>query len=53
MEELLLDTMYSIPSVENANKCIITKECVTEKKAPKITYKERGKKSFPAEESVS
>ncbi|MBE7028388.1 MAG: ATP-dependent Clp protease ATP-binding subunit ClpX [Ruminococcaceae bacterium] len=53
MEELLLDTMYSIPSEENANRCLISKECVTEKKAPKITYTERCKKSLPAEESVS
>ena len=49
MEELLLDTMYTLPSEENASKCIITKECVTEKKAPKLVYKE--KKTL--EESVS
>ena len=53
MEELLLDTMYSLPSEENAKECIITKECVTEKKAPKIKYKDKAKNSIALEESVS
>jgi len=53
MEELLLDTMYSLPSEENAKECIITKDCVTEKNAPKILYKEKAKRQKALEESVS
>ena len=34
MEETLLDVMYEIPSEENVAKCTVTKECVTDKKAP-------------------
>ena len=34
MEETLLDIMYEIPSEEDVKKCIISKECVTEKAKP-------------------
>ncbi len=53
MEELLLDTMYSLPSEENVSKCVITKECVTDKKAPKVIYREKVRKQKSLEESVS
>jgi len=40
MEETLLDIMYEIPSQENVEKCTITKECVTDKKAPELQEKQ-------------
>lgn len=40
MEETLLDIMYEIPSQENVEKCTITKECVTDKKAPVLQEKQ-------------
>ena len=51
MEELLLDTMYSLPSEDNVNTCVIEKECVTEKKHPKVIYKD--KKAVELEGAVS
>ncbi|VEJ09438.1 ATP-dependent protease ATP-binding subunit ClpX [Actinobacillus delphinicola] len=39
MEGLLLDTMYDLPSLENLAKVTITEECITEDKAPVLTYK--------------
>lgn len=39
MEGLLLDTMYDLPSLENLAKVTITDECITEDKAPVLTYK--------------
>lgn len=40
VEELLLDTMFSIPSEENIERVVVDKECVTKKQEPKIFYKE-------------
>ena len=40
MEETLLDIMYEIPSQENVEKCTVTKECVTDKKAPLLEEKQ-------------
>jgi len=39
IEETMLDTMYELPSEENVESCIITKECVTEHKPPHVTRK--------------
>ncbi len=40
MEETLLDIMYEIPSEEDVKKCIISKECVTEKAKPILIKKD-------------
>lgn len=36
MEGILVQTMYDVPSLEQAKKVIVTKECVTEGKQPEI-----------------
>ena len=36
MEGILVQTMYDVPSLEQAKKVVVTKECVTEGKQPKI-----------------
>jgi len=37
IEEIMLNIMYEVPSMENVKKCIISKEVITEGKEPKIT----------------
>ena len=39
IENLMTDIMYRIPSEENIEEVIITKECLTEGKAPTLVYK--------------
>ena len=39
VEALLLDTMYNLPSLENLEKVVVGKGCVTEGKSPKLEYK--------------
>ena len=39
VENILLDTMFEIPSEKNIKKVIITKECITEKAQPTIIKK--------------
>jgi ATP-dependent Clp protease ATP-binding subunit ClpX len=41
MEETMLEIMYHLPSRQNLNKCIITKDVVLKKKDPIYVYKER------------
>ena len=36
MEGILVQTMYDVPSLEQAKKVVVTKECVTEGKQPEI-----------------
>lgn len=38
VENLLLDTMYDLPSLENLKEVIVEKECITEDKAPTLVY---------------
>ncbi len=40
IEETMLDIMYEIPSTDNIDKCIITKECVENKKQPVLEKKQ-------------
>lgn len=44
LEEIMLDIMYEIPSRKDIEKCIITKECVTEKKEPELIIGNKTKK---------
>lgn len=39
VENLLLDTMFDIPSEDDVEKVVITKECITEKAQPKLILK--------------
>ena len=40
IENIIMDIMYRIPSEENIEEVIITKECLTEGAAPTIVYKQ-------------
>ncbi len=42
IEGILMETMYSVPSLENAAKVVVTAECVLEDKAPMV-YDKDGK----------
>ena len=39
IEEVMLPLMYELPSMENVEKVVITKDCVTKKKAPTFIKK--------------
>lgn len=39
MEDCMMDVMYEVPSEDNVEKCIITKEAVEKKEKPQIIYK--------------
>jgi len=39
MEDCMMDVMYEVPSEDNVQKCIITKEAVEKKEKPQIIYK--------------
>ncbi len=43
LEELMLDVMFDIPSQNNIEKCIIHKECITEKQTPELVINENKK----------
>lgn len=50
MEGTMLDTMFSLPSEEDAVKCIVTKDAVIGKNKPKVIYsKERINKASKGE----
>ncbi len=40
LEELMLDIMYEIPSCKNAEKCIVTADCVNKKEKPTLIYRD-------------
>jgi len=44
LEEIMLDIMFEIPSRKDIEKCIVTKECVTEKKEPQLIIGNKPKK---------
>jgi len=41
MEEIMLDIMYELPSLENARECAITEETVREGERPMIVYEKK------------
>ncbi len=40
IENLMTEIMYKIPSEENVEEVVISKECLTDGKAPKLVYKQ-------------
>jgi len=46
-EEIMLDVMYEIPSLDNVEKCIITRETVLNNERPLMIYGEQ-RKALPA-----
>ncbi len=61
IEEIMLDVMYDIPSANNIEKCIVTKDSIDNKKAPEMVLNENkkplkktaGKKSRVKKETAS
>ncbi|HPE38444.1 MAG TPA: ATP-dependent Clp protease ATP-binding subunit ClpX [Bacillota bacterium] len=51
LEEIMIDIMYDIPSREDVVKCIVSKECITEKKEPELILGAKPKKRAPREKS--
>lgn len=49
MEHAMMDIMYEIPSREDVEKVILTKECITEDKEPNIVLKEQETEDEPKE----
>ncbi len=41
IEDILMETMYNVPSMENAKKVVVTADCIENKKAP-VVYDETG-----------
>lgn len=52
MEKAMIDTMYEIPSRDDVEKVVITKECITEDKEPYIMLKSGKKKKAVPEETA-
>jgi len=48
MEDLLIDTMYELPSMENLEKVVVDKKVITKKSAPLFVYKKINKKKVAA-----
>lgn len=40
IEHALMDTMYEVPSIENVEKVVVTKECIDNNEKPKIIEKD-------------
>ena len=43
LEEIMLDVMYDLPSLQGVKKCVINKEVVDKKEQPTLIYAERPK----------
>ncbi len=41
IEETMTDIMFEVPSDKNVNKCVVTKECITENKEPELICDEK------------
>ena len=51
LEDLMMDIMYDVPSQQDAVKCIVSKECVTENKQPELIKGSKPKKQRAREKS--
>ena len=38
IEEVMMDTMYDLPSLENASRCIVNEDCVLKHAKPVVEY---------------
>jgi ATP-dependent Clp protease ATP-binding subunit ClpX len=43
LEEIMLDVMYDLPSLQGVKKCVVNKEVVEKKEQPTLIYAERPK----------
>lgn len=47
LEDVMLNVMYDIPSREDIDKCVVSKETIIEHKQPELIYLEPGTKKTP------
>jgi ATP-dependent Clp protease ATP-binding subunit ClpX len=45
MEEVLMDVMFKLPSMENVKECLITQDVVRKKEAPVLKFKNKEKRA--------
>ncbi|MFC1889415.1 AAA family ATPase, partial [Thermodesulfobacteriota bacterium] len=45
LEEIMLDIMYEIPSMENVKECVINKEVITNKENPVLFYEQEAERA--------
>ena len=45
LEEIMLDIMYEIPSMENVKECVINKEVITKKENPVLFYEQEAERA--------
>ncbi len=38
LEEAMLEVMYELPSLQGITRCVVSKDCITEKKKPELFY---------------
>jgi ATP-dependent Clp protease ATP-binding subunit ClpX len=48
MEDILLDTMFDLPSSENVNEVVVNEEAVTSDANPLLIYADSGKEEASA-----
>lgn len=41
LEEVMLEIMYELPSLENVRECVITEECVVNREMPMLVYEKK------------
>ncbi|MDD2481493.1 MAG: ATP-dependent protease ATP-binding subunit ClpX [Lutispora sp.] len=51
LEDVMLNVMYEIPSREDIDKCVVSKETITEHTQPELIYLEPGTKKSPKKQS--
>ena len=39
IEDIMVNIMFDLPSVDNVEKCIVHKNCITDEKQPQLIYK--------------
>lgn len=44
IEEVMLDIMYEVPSIDNVKRCVVTPEVILGKKEPTLVYEQEPKK---------
>ena len=53
LEGIMRNVMYDVPSAEDVSSCMVTKEVITEKKDPVLTFEKRKSKKVMSSREVS
>ena len=51
IETAMMDIMFDVPTIDNVQKCIITRETITDGAGPALLYKNAAKKKSPAKKN--